>query len=146
MTREELLRSKEYWMLELQNGLYRALEQYRNSKHFSKTDLAKELGFNKSYITQVLNGDFDHKISKFVELALASGKAPMVSFIDLNQFIKDDANNKTYTTSANTRPIEFIYFDTLPTEMKEGYKNYNPNIYTAKTVTVTTNITHEMLS
>ncbi len=90
MTRKELLSSKEYHVLEIQNTLYNTIENYRKEKGITKTQLAAELGFNKSYITQVLNGDFDHKVSKLVELSLAAGKVPILSFVDLDEFVEND--------------------------------------------------------
>ncbi len=80
MTREELLTSKEYWITKIQLDLFDAIKKYLKKHNLNKTKLSEELGFSKSYITQVLNGDFDHKISKFVELALACNKAPILHF------------------------------------------------------------------
>lgn len=54
ITREELLTSKEYWVAV------------------------------KGYVTQLLSGDFDNKISKLVEFALAIGKVPSISFRDID--------------------------------------------------------------
>lgn len=49
----------------------------------NKAQLAEHLGCSRGYVTQLLNGDFDHKISKLVELSLAIGMAPSVSFKEL---------------------------------------------------------------
>lgn len=46
----------------------------------NRTELAKRLGVSKGYISQVLNGDFDHRISKLVELALFIGYYPHITF------------------------------------------------------------------
>lgn len=51
---------------------------------------------SKGYIPQIFNGDFDHKLSKLIELSLASGKAPILHFVDLDEYIKYDSENKTY--------------------------------------------------
>jgi transcriptional regulator with XRE-family HTH domain len=87
MKREELIKSREYWITKIQLSLFSAIEEYRISKNYTKTQLAEELGFTKGYITQVLNGDFDHKISKLVDLALACGKAPEISFSSIKEMI-----------------------------------------------------------
>ncbi len=127
MTREELLRSKEYWVFQIQNGLFNVIENYRKNKNINKTQLAQELGFHKSYITQVLNGDYDHKVSKLVELALASGSVPIVSYVDLKKYIKDDAENKKYTiTTTQPRSIEIVHFSSLPEEKKKNYEHCDP--------------------
>jgi transcriptional regulator with XRE-family HTH domain len=95
MTREELLKSKEFWLTQIQNGIFNLIEQYRNDKNLNKTQLAAELGVTKGYITQVLNGDFDHKVSKLVDLSLAFHKVPVISYINLEEYVKNDAADKT---------------------------------------------------
>ena len=66
-TREELLSSKEYWIAKIQIDLFRQFEEYLKENKLNRTQLAEKLGVTKGYISQVLNGDFDHRISKFVE-------------------------------------------------------------------------------
>lgn len=96
MKREDLLRSKEYWMVQVQNDLFGAMEEFMKKKSFNRTQLANEFGVSKGYITQVFNGDFDHKLSKLIELSLASDKAPIITFVDLQEFIKHDSQDKIY--------------------------------------------------
>lgn len=83
MTREELLRCPEYWTTLIQNELYRQIQSYMEEHNMNKAQLAEHLGCSRGYVTQLLNGDFDHKISKLVELSLAIGMVPSVSFRDL---------------------------------------------------------------
>lgn len=92
MTREELLSSPGFWTAELQNELYREIENYMKENKLNKTQLAEKLGCTKGYVSQLLNGDFDHKISKFYELALAIGKVPEFNFVDLDKVIDCDKN------------------------------------------------------
>ena len=58
----------------------------------NRTQLAEKLGVTKGYVTQVLNGDFDHKISKLVELSLAIGLVPNLTFKPLEQVLEEDRN------------------------------------------------------
>ena len=83
MTREELLRCPEYWTTLIQNELYRQIESYMEERNMNKSQLAEHLGCSRGYVTQLLNGDFDHKLSKLVELSLAIGLAPTIAFNDL---------------------------------------------------------------
>jgi transcriptional regulator with XRE-family HTH domain len=85
MTREELISSREYWVVDIQTKLYEALEAYRSRHGLNRTQLAAELGFSKGYISQILNGDFDHRISKLVELSLKMGMVPDVQFKPMEQ-------------------------------------------------------------
>lgn len=92
MTRNELIKSKEYWMAQIQLNLFEMIEDYRKRNNLTKTQLSAELGVTKSYVTQILNGDFDHKISKLIELAIAFGKVPVLQFTDIEKYVE---NNKT---------------------------------------------------
>ena len=90
ITRQELLSSKEYWLATIQLDLYAQLEEYMKSNNITRTQLAEKLGVTKGYVTQVLNGDFDHKISKLVELSLVIGLVPVVAFKPLEQVLEED--------------------------------------------------------
>lgn len=90
MTREELFKSPAYWTAGLQMELYRQIAEFMEIRHMNKSQLAGYLGCSKGYVTQLLNGDFDHKLSKFVELSLAVGKIPEITFSDIEQYILSD--------------------------------------------------------
>ena len=66
----------------------------------NKTQLAEYLGCTKGYVTQLLNGDFDHKLSKFVELSLAINKIPEITFSDVDEYIISDQNDYMAQTSS----------------------------------------------
>lgn len=83
MTREELLNCPEYWTTLIQNELYRRIHSYMEEHHMNKAQLAEHLGCSRGYVTQLLNGEFDHKLSKLAELSLAIGMAPVISFEDI---------------------------------------------------------------
>ena len=90
ITRRELLSSKEYWLATIQLDLYAQLEAYMKENGVNRTQLAEKLGVTKGYVTQVLNGDFDHKISKLVELSLAIGLVPRLNYKPLEQVLDED--------------------------------------------------------
>lgn len=111
MERTELLTSKEYWMEHLQNLLFQQVNRYLTSKGISKTQFAEQLNVSKSYISQVLNGDFDHKLSKFVELTLATGNVPLVDFKSIDEYLIEDAATYDFPSERvsykrNTRFLE----------------------------------------
>lgn len=109
MKRKELLKSKEYWLIQIQNDLLGVLEEYLKKENINRTQFAEKLKVTKGYISQIFNGDFDHKISKMVELSLASGKVPVLSFVDINQFIKEDENDKIFELIPMQRPKPVTY-------------------------------------
>lgn len=116
VTRNELLRSKEYWMVKIQSDLYAVIENYMKINDLNRSGLAEKTGFTKGYITQVLNGDYDHKISKLVELSLAVEKAPVIKYIDINKVIEDDKYFNNPLLSLESKPI---YSVTITLDSKE---------------------------
>lgn|SRR5574344_2213795 len=105
-SRAELLRSKGYWTAEIQMELFREIEEFMSKNNMNRTQLAEHLGCSKGYVTQLLSGDFDNKMSKFVELCLAIGKVPEVGFADVDTLIlSDEFNYRVHTNISlpNTR-------------------------------------------
>jgi transcriptional regulator with XRE-family HTH domain len=78
--RNELLCSKEYWMVKMQSDLIHEVETFMAAKGMNRAQLADYLGYSRGYITQLLSGAYDSKISKIVELALSIGLAPEIHF------------------------------------------------------------------
>ena len=100
MNRDELLKNPAYWTAEYQNELYRQIDEFMRKHQMNKSQLAEYLGCTKGYVTQLLNGDFDHKLSKFIELSLAINKIPEISFSDVDEYILSD--EKEYILQANS--------------------------------------------
>lgn len=96
MKRAELLKSEGYWIAKLQTDLYRELISFMKRTNRNSSQLADYLGCSKSYISQLLNGDFDHKLSKLVKLSLAIGKAPILEYKDISGYVLE--NDKTYSS------------------------------------------------
>jgi transcriptional regulator with XRE-family HTH domain len=90
MKREELLKSKEYWTTKIQLDLFEMIHAYMKVNKLNQTQLAERLGVTKGYVSQLLNGNFDHKVSKLVEMALALGKIPQFAFTDLMDYLEED--------------------------------------------------------
>ena len=107
MKREDLLSSKEYWMVQIQNDLYGILEDYMRQNNLNRSQLAKKLDVTKGYITQILKGDFNHKISKLVDLSLACNKVPVVHFVDLDKYISDDKRDCLHLYNKSFEPVKY---------------------------------------
>ena len=125
MTRNELLSSKEYWMVQIQNDLFGILEEYMAKNNLNRTQLAKELNVTKGYITQVLKGDFNHKISKLVSLSLACEKVPIIHFVDLKKYIADDTNNRLHVYEKSFVPVKYFNI-TIQNEELENIERSKP--------------------
>jgi predicted XRE-type DNA-binding protein len=73
-----LRKQPEFVLTQLQNELYRELTAYMERNALSKKQLAEKLGVSPSYISQVLNGNFNFTVLKLVELSLAIDKVPVI--------------------------------------------------------------------
>jgi len=98
MKRTELIQSKEYWISKIQINLFNEVEKFMLENNLNRTQLAEKLGVTKGYISQILNGDSDHRISKLVELSLSIGLVPSVNFESLNEFLARE-NQGAYNIS-----------------------------------------------
>jgi len=92
MKREELIHSKEYWMAKLQIDLFNEVEEYMQKNKLNRTQFAEKLGVTKGYLSQILNGEADHRLSKLVELSLAIGLIPNLSFEKVGDLLKREEN------------------------------------------------------
>lgn len=90
MSRKEILSSPEYWMAKAQIDLYNRAEDFMAAKDMNRTQLAEYLGVSKGYVSQLLNGDYDHKLSKFFELAVAFGYIPKIEFQSIEDALAED--------------------------------------------------------
>jgi transcriptional regulator with XRE-family HTH domain len=100
MNRAELVKNKGYWISKIQVDLYNQLIKFMDENSLNQTQLASRLGVSKGYISQVLNGDFNQRISTFVDLCLAINKAPEIKFLDINEIINefnDGIRSETWT-------------------------------------------------
>ena len=84
ISREELIQSKEYWVTTIQLRLFAEVEAFMKTHQMNRTQFAEYLGCTKGYVTQLLSGDYDNKISKLVELSLAIGRIPKLEFVGVN--------------------------------------------------------------
>ena len=105
MSREKLLRSPEFWKLEIQMDLYDSITEFMNNNNLNRKELADKFGFSKGYISQILNGEFNYSISKMVELALKIDKVPLVKFENLKKILYNDACNLPYDFDPNKNVV-----------------------------------------
>ena len=101
ITREELLKSKEYWLTQIQHELAAEIEEYAAKNCISNEDLAPLLGISARELSRLKAGDFDGKISVMVAMLVIIGKAPamtlrdtkspMIKFQDLQKIANDYA-------------------------------------------------------
>ena len=84
--KKKLLDRPNYLLTRYQNEIYRQLVEYMEKNKLSQRDVAKALNVSDAYISQVLHGEFNFTLKKLIELALFIGKAPMLSFVDKDEY------------------------------------------------------------
>ncbi|MFK8161694.1 MAG: helix-turn-helix transcriptional regulator [Lewinella sp.] len=85
---EERYHDADFWTGKIQLELFRLIREHLDVTGLSQNKFAEQLGVSKGYMSQVLNGDFDHRLSKLVSLALAVGKVPKIDYIDIDNVIQ----------------------------------------------------------
>ncbi|MCF8273100.1 MAG: helix-turn-helix domain-containing protein [Flavobacteriaceae bacterium] len=117
---EELINNTGYWLDKIQNELYFELNLYMKKNKLNRTQLAKELGFTKGYITQVLNGNFNYSLKKLIDLSLAIGLVPNINFSKVN----DEIINLNKLNSARIIELKVNTYCSLNDFLTEDVQKY----------------------
>ncbi|MEO6902446.1 MAG: helix-turn-helix transcriptional regulator [Bacteroidia bacterium] len=90
LTKKELFKTKEYWIVEMQDEIYRQVHDYMQKNNFNQNELADRWNVSKGYISQILKGDCNFSLKKLVELSLALDKAPIVKYVETGVYFEID--------------------------------------------------------
>lgn len=90
MTREEILKAPEYWVTQIQIAICRCADTFMREHKMNRTQLAEYLGVSKSYVTQILAGDYNYSIEKLADISVKLGYVPNIEFISLPEIIQED--------------------------------------------------------
>jgi len=91
ISREELIKSSEYWIEIIQNKIYSELAEFIDKKGISGKDIAETLGLSKGRISQILSGEnLNFRLDTLVRLSLAIGRIPDFSLVEIDEYIKHD--------------------------------------------------------
>ena len=101
INREELLKSPEYWFVNAQSDIYGLVIDYMEKEGINRTQLAERLGCTKGYVSQILNGEFNYTLKKLIELALAVGMVPKITYQSIDALI--DAEKVPTRRTPNSR-------------------------------------------
>lgn len=108
---EELIETPEYWLETIQNELYQQVQNYMKREKINQTQLAQRLGVTKGYISQVLNGHFNHSLEKLIELSLAIGVVPDIDFKPIKQYLNEQQVIRSSSAKLN---VEFVVVEQGP--------------------------------
>jgi predicted XRE-type DNA-binding protein len=91
ITREDLLKSSEYWIETIQNKVFNDLTEYIEKKKVSNKEIAEILGLSKGRVSQILSGEnLNFRLDTLVKLCLAIERIPDFKLIGIEDFIKKD--------------------------------------------------------
>lgn len=119
MSRERIIQSPAYWISKIEIALYNCAEKFMSANSMNRTQLASHLGVSKGYVSQLLNGDYDHKLSKLVELAISFGFVPTIEFKPIGEVMKADiasSSSMSVLTEGivSCKPARFTPISTAP--------------------------------
>ena len=123
MKRLEVINNSGYWLADIQLKLFDAVNQYLSENDMSRTDFAKQLGVSKGYVSQILNGDFNHRIEKMIEISLAIGKIPEINFHSLSDYLLSDTIPIKKTFSYPKKKKYNSSYETIITNKKQIKKS-----------------------
>jgi len=122
LSKKELLSTPNYLLTKYQNEIYRQLVAYMENHNLTQKDIAEKLGVSTSYISQVLNGNFNFTLKKLIELGLMMDKIPNLQFVTFDEFwLKEkESSSKNPTISINLNlditifPIQSVPVISIP--------------------------------
>ena len=106
--------SPEYWTQLIQLMLFNRIRHYLDENGMTQKEFAEKLGVSKGYVSQLMNGDFDHKLSKLSELALACGMVPKIEFVPI-EFAKQVVEDSYF------RPVDWNPYESYSAEITVAY-------------------------
>ncbi|CAN5174478.1 hypothetical protein BH09BAC6_BH09BAC6_16790 [soil metagenome] len=126
MKRDEILRRPAYWFEHEQNELYRQVTDYMERENINRTELAKRLNVTKGYVSQILNGNFNYTLKKWIELCLSIGVVPN-GYKKIEDVIQEDARfaqaKKDAFEEKQPEILTNLYVAHIALERSNTYKN-----------------------
>lgn len=120
MSRERILKSPAYWIAKVQLALFNCAQSFMERNGMNRTQLAAHLGVSKGFVSQLLNGEFDYKLSSLIKLALSFGYVPSIEFRPVSEVVESDKISScsvTFTPNSSKCVTTIPY---IPSGMKKS--------------------------
>ena len=118
ISREELLKSSDYWTEIIQNKIFNDLSEFIGNQGISNNQIAESLGLSKGRVSQILSGEnLNFRLDTLVKLCLTINRIPDFHLIAVNEFIAKDKD-----------AVDSIIFKTAKSyvELKNDNQIYSP--------------------
>ncbi len=88
ITGKDLVNNPDYWLTKTQIEVFNLLNSYMEENNLTQKQVAEKLKVSPSYVSQIVNGNFNFTISKLIELALLVGKVPVIQFEPVEEVLQ----------------------------------------------------------
>lgn len=88
VTTKDLINNPSYWLTKTQIEVFNLLNSYMEENNLTQKQVAEKLKVSPSYVSQIINGNFNFTISKLIELALLVGKVPVIQFEPVEEVLQ----------------------------------------------------------
>ena len=138
ITREDLLKSSEYWTEIIQNKIYNDLADYIQTNDIPNKHFIDSLGISKGRVSQILNGaNLNFRIDTLVKLCLAIDKIPDFHLVDIDEFISKDSLNTSSLIFEHTGTYHKILGEMIGYKPGRKTNNYNIDLNSNLTISET---------
>ena len=104
ITRQDILANSAYWEQKIQLDLYNCACKFMEANNMNRTMLATHLGVSKSFVSQLLSGNYNYSLSKLIEISLKLGFQPDFTFKPFR--VENSKSRVSDTATLNTnQPI-----------------------------------------
>ncbi len=100
ITRQDILANSAYWEQKIQLDIYNCACKFMETNNMNRTMLATHLGVSKSFVSQLLSGNYNYSLSKLIEISLKLGFQPDFTFKPIH--LENSKSRVSDTTTVNT--------------------------------------------
>lgn len=100
ITRQDILANSAYWEQKIQLDIYNCACTFMEANNMNRTMLATHLGVSKSFVSQLLSGNYNYSLSKLIEISLKLGFQPDFTFKPIH--LENSTNKLTAPVAAIT--------------------------------------------
>lgn len=83
MTRKQLLKSKEYWFVQMQMHLYEVVSKYMSRTGKTNEQMCEKLDISQRTLKKIRDGEWDNTIHEYISILLACDKVPVIRIENL---------------------------------------------------------------
>lgn len=100
ITRQDILANSSYWEQKIQLDIYNCACKFMETNNMNRTMLATHLGVSKSFVSQLLSGNYNYSLSKLIEISLKLGFQPDFTFKPIH--LENSKSRISDTATVNT--------------------------------------------